>query len=278
MAGETLQVALVTDVFHDEQGPDRLLARLQEARARGAELAVLPELPLNSWCPARRTPGERDAEPPGGPRQEAQARAARAAGIALLGGVILLDPATGRRHNTALLFDAAGRLLYRYAKLHLPAEEGYWETDHYEAGEELPRPVAVHGFPVGIQICSDSNRPEPTHILGALGALAVLAPRATPPETYERWRLVLRANAVTSGLYVVSVNRPGPEPGTSIGGPSLAIAPDGSVLVETTDPLSVITLAKGAVEAARVAYPGYLPVRGELYAEGWRGTLESEGG
>ena len=270
MASDTLKVALVTEVFHDPEGRDRLRAMLARARDQGAELAVLPELPLNSWCPAGRVPDDADAEGPEGPRQRALAGAAHAAGVALLGGAILRDPASGRRHNTALLFDARGEEVARYAKLHLPAEEGYWETDHYQPGGELPGPVEIMGFPLGLQICSDVNRPEPTHVLGALGALAVLAPRATPPESWERWRLVLRANAVTSGLYVVSVNRPRPEAGAPIGGPSVAIAPDGRVLLETHEPLSCVTLERGAVEAASRTYPGYLPVRSALYAEGWR--------
>ena len=37
--------------------------------------------------------------------------------------------------------------------------------------------------------------------------------------------MILRANAVMSGAFVVSVNRPRPEPGASIGGPSIAIDP-----------------------------------------------------
>jgi predicted amidohydrolase len=269
MSRDSLTVALVTDVFHDETGDERLLARLREARALGAELAILPELPLNSWCPAGRTTDEKDAEPPDGRRQQAMARAARAAGLALLGGAIVRDPATGRRHNTALLFDAGGAVLARYQKLHVPWEEGYWEADHYEAGDEPPEPVDVGGFPVGIQICSDVNRPEATHALGARGALALLAPRATPPQTWERWRIVLRANAVTSSLYVVSVNRPLPEPGTSIGGPSLVVAPDGSVVAEGTDPVMVARLERSVVEAARRTYPGYLAVRSDLYARAW---------
>jgi predicted amidohydrolase len=189
--------------------------------------------------------------------------------LAVLGGAIVREPVGGRRHNTALLVDERGEVLARYAKLHVPWEEGYWEADHYEPGNEPPAPVELNGFPLGIQICSDVNRPEPSHLLGALGALAILVPRATPPQTYERWRLVLRAVAVTSCLYVISVNRPGPEPGTSIGGPSLAIAPDGSVMLETDQPLAVVTLERGVVEAARRTYPGYLAIRSDIYAQGW---------
>jgi predicted amidohydrolase len=267
--GSSLAVALVTEVFHDPGGPDRLVARLREARGLGAELAVLPELPLNEWCPAGRTPSDADAEAPGGPREQAMGRAARAAGIRVLGGAIVQDPRSGSRHNTALLFDETGEVAARYRKLHLPWEEGYWEADHYSAGEELPRPVEVGGFPVGIQICSDINRPQVAHILSALGARAVLVPRATPPDTFHRWRIVFRSIAITAAVHVVSVNRPGPEPGTSMGGPSIVVAPDGEVAVETTAPLEVVRLTTQAVEKAREGYPGYLAVRGSLYARGW---------
>jgi predicted amidohydrolase len=274
MSRDSLTVALVTDVFHDDPAGERLRERLEGARAAGAELAVLPELPLDPWSPATRTPSESDAEAPGGRREQALTKAARESATAVLGGLIVRDPGSGRRHNTALLVDAAGSVLARYAKLHVPWEDGYWEADHYAPGVQLPAPVELGGFPLGVQICSDVNRPEPSHLLGAQGALAILVPRATPPQTYERWRLVLRANAVTSALYVVSVNRPGPEPGTSIGGPSLAIAPDGSVLLETTAPVAVVTLERGVVEAARKTYPGYLPIRSDLYAEGWRRVVD----
>lgn len=271
---DALVVALVTEVFHEPDGADRLERRLREARKRGARLAVLPELPLNRWCPSTREPSEEDAEGPSGFRQAAQARAASRAGLFLMGGAIVRDPDSGRRHNTALLWDPSGTVVASYRKLHLPSEEGFWESDHYEPGVELPEVESVEGFPLGIQICSDVNRPQVTQVLGALGARAVVAPRATPPETYRRWRLVLRANAVTSGLWVVSVNRSGPEPGTSIGGPSLVVAPDGQVVAETTDPLSVVHLQREAVEEARRTYPGYLAIRGELYRLGWERVMD----
>ena len=269
-----LTVALVTEVFHGGGGPERLERRLRQARERGAELAVLPELPLHPWSPATKEPRDEDAEPPGGPRHRLQAAAAREAGLALLGGSIVRDPASGRRHNTALLFDPRGELMASYAKLHVPEEEGFWETSHYQAGEETPRVVEGLGLPLGIQICSDVNRPELCHVLGARGAGVILAPRATPEETWPRWRLVLRANAVTSGTWVVSVNRPGPEAGVGIGGPSAVMAPDGSVRLETTESLALVRLDRKSLERARRDYPGYLAVRADLYARAWSEVLE----
>ena len=102
-----------------------------------------------------------------------------------------------------------------------------------------------------------------------MGAEAILVPRATPPETWARWELVLRANAVTSCAYVISVNRPGTLSGGVIGGASVAIGPNGNVLLETTEPVAAVTLERGALEAARRAYPGYLDVRSRVYADAW---------
>ena len=51
---DALTVALVSEVFHDPAGPARLRSFLEEAKRRGAELAVLPELPLHPWVPATR--------------------------------------------------------------------------------------------------------------------------------------------------------------------------------------------------------------------------------
>jgi hypothetical protein len=41
------------------------------------------------------------------------------------------------------------------------------------------------------------------------------------------------------------------------------------VIVETPDPLEIVTLRGEALEAARSGYPGYLEVRPEMYAAAW---------
>jgi len=271
---QSLTVALITDVFPHRDEEERLLAHLRKAKARGAQLAVLPELPLNRWAPLSQIPSEADAEPPYGPRESAMAVAARATGLAVLGGAIVRDQANGRRHNTAVLFGADGEELLRYRKIHLPDEDGYWEAHHYDPGGELQAPADVGGFGIGVQVCSDANRPQGCNALAAMGADAILLPRATPAETYPRWRLVLRANAVTSCAYVISVNRPGTRSQGVIGGPSMVAGPSGEVLLETRDPVATITLEKSALARARQEYPGYLDVRADVYAGAWRAARE----
>jgi predicted amidohydrolase len=196
--------------------------------------------------------------------------AARDVGIGLIGGAIIRDPKTGRCHNTALVFDRLGELIGSYRKLHLPEEEGFWETSHYDPGDEPPS--VIHGLPlaIGIQTCSDVNRPEGSHLLGALGAEVIVCPRATEVATFPRWKTVLTANAITSCTYVISVPRPQPEFGVPLGGPSFAVDPSGEVLAEGTEPLMLVSVDRNVLEQMRGRYPGYLPVRAELYAQGWK--------
>jgi N-carbamoylputrescine amidase len=274
---DRLTVALVSDTFWEPDGEVRLRETLAEAAERGADVAVLPELPMNPWTPAGQEPRDDDAEPMDGPRATAQANAAREAQIGLIGGIIHRDGPAGRRTSRALVIDREGQVRGTYEKLHLPEEPGFWETSHYEPGDAAPRTSDAFGLPVGVQLCSDTNRPEGTHLLGAQGAMAVLIPRATEEATYQRWKLVFRANALTTCCWVVSVNRPHPEGGVAIGGPSIVVDPRGDVVVETTDRLAIATLDAASVTDARKKSPGYLPVRARLYAEGWSEVAGRDG-
>jgi N-carbamoylputrescine amidase len=272
--GATLTVALISETFFGDGARQRLIERLREAKDAGAELAVLPEIACNPWSPATKESRDDDEEPVGGPRHTMQAEAAREVGIGLVGAAIVRDVRTNTRRNRALVFSPAGELLGTYEKLHLPEEPGFWETSHYVPGTRFPRRIDGFSMPVGVQICSDINRPGGCHILGAQGVEVVLAPRCTEAATYHRWRPVFISNAISSCAYLLSVNRPTQEQGVLIGGASIAVAPTGEVLLETTERLAVVTLEHDVVARARVEYPGYLPVRADLYSEGWAWAAE----
>ncbi|MCA9705207.1 MAG: carbon-nitrogen hydrolase family protein, partial [Myxococcales bacterium] len=163
-----LRVALVSEVFFGPDASTRLAEHLQRARAGGAQLVLLPELPLQPWAPATRQVHDDDAEPRGGPRQRMLADAARQVGIAVVGGAIVVEG--DHRENQAFVVDATGAERGRYSKLHLPQEPWFWEADHYRPGDGALPLMALHGVPFGLQICSDINRPQGAHILAARGA------------------------------------------------------------------------------------------------------------
>ncbi len=275
MADGKLTVALISEVFFEPGSEVRLHEVLAEARARGADLAVLPEIPLNPWSPATAEPREEDAESPGGPRQQRLQEAARQQGIGVLGGAIVRDD-NGTRHTTALVIDTEGKLVTTYMKVHLPEEPGFWETSHYQPGDRPPVPIRNFAMPFGIQICSDINRPTGSHILSAMGAEVILCPRATETSTFDRWRLVFRANAMTACCYVLSVCRPRPEQGVNLGGPSIVVDPNGEILEETAEPICLVELSSAVVQEARVKYPGYLAEPASVYAAGWRAAAQEK--
>lgn len=269
MSGDgELGVALIHRLFHGPGADAELVDCLVDAKNRGASLAVLPELPLDHWIPGTEERRAEDSEPVGGGRQRRLALAAETAGLAVLGGAIVDEPGTRQRHNTALLHDRDGSELLRYRKVHLPEEEGFWEASQYEPGRTPPDVVEVGGVRVGVQICSDVNRPSGTHIVAARGAELLLVPRATGVASHERWMLVLRSLALMHAVYLVSVNRP-EEPGMDTGAPSVAIGPDGEVLLETTEPSSVVRVSRSRLREARDGYPGYLRHAPDVYAQGW---------
>jgi omega-amidase len=235
-----------------------LLAQIAPTRLPEADVVVLPELPFQPWFPAVRevSPGEE------GEGLLAQQAALRRRGYLLGGGLV-------NRRNVACLWGPGGELCLRYEKLHLPQEPGFWEADHYDPGNEAPQVCDAMGFPVGVQLCSDIQRPFGSTYLQAQGAGAILVPRATESGTYERWRLVFQAIARMCCCYVLSVNRPGPEFGVPLGGPSVAVDPWGEILAETTEPELFVHLSVRDLLRARADYPGYLANPVEVYAQGW---------
>ena len=70
---------------------------------------------------------------------------------------------------------------------------------------------------------------------------------------------------------------PPPEDGVLIGGPSAAFDPNGELLVETTDRMALVTIDTEVVRGARIAYPGYLPTRAELYSAAWAEVAGRDG-
>ncbi len=115
----------------------RLIAMLEEAAAKGARLAVFPELPLTTFFP--RWPIEDEAEllacfEPAMPNPNVQPLfdRARALGVGFYLGYAELDRAAfddgpgdngavrRRGYNTSILVSPEGEIIGKYRKVHLP--------------------------------------------------------------------------------------------------------------------------------------------------------------
>ncbi|MEP6703102.1 MAG: carbon-nitrogen hydrolase family protein [Betaproteobacteria bacterium] len=208
-------------------------ALLHEAKARGAELALLPEY----FCIL----GQRDrdklavAEADGqGVIQDFLAAAARAHQMWVIGGTLPLrtdDP--GRAFNTSLVFDPSGRRVARYDKIHLfRFEQG---TEKYDESRTLIAGREVRSFDspcgrVGLSVCYDLRFPELYRALGDC-ALIVVPSAFTATTGAAHWEILLRARAIENQCYVLAAAQGGLHPnGRSTHGDSILIDPWGRIM------------------------------------------------
>jgi nitrilase len=182
---------------------------LEQAAARGAQLAVLPE---NFAIMARRARdrqavAEQDGD---GPIQSMLAAAARDLKITIVGGTMPLIVAGETRVAAAsLVYGPDGARIGRYDKIHLfdvnvpDAAESHRES----AGMVPGRTVTVFDTPVGrlgVAVCYDLRFPELFRRMSQQGAEIFALPAAfTVPTGKAHWDLLNRARAVENLCHLV---------------------------------------------------------------------------
>jgi N-carbamoylputrescine amidase len=175
--------------------------------------------------------------------------AAAEAGAVVVAPIYELDPASGKRFNTAVVIDERGELLGLYRKTHIPSGKneraGFSETYYYEPSDgRMPRGPAVLGdnpyFPafetsfgrIGVAICYDRHFEGVVHELAHAGAELILCPAVTFGAHSERmWELEFAVDAARNGVYVGGSNRRGSEEpwGVEFFGQSHFVGPTGPV-------------------------------------------------
>ena len=235
---------------------------LREAKDAGAEIACLPE--NFGFIGLRDTDKQQIAETDGdGPAQAFLRNTARELKLWILGGTInLRDGAGGRVTNSSLLFDADGKRVARYDKIHLfdvtipGRHDQYRESDTIVPG----RRVVLADTPVGrlgLSVCYDMRFPELYRDLVAQGAEWLAMPAAfTVPTGIAHWEPILRARAIENLCYVVAPAQSGTHTsGRETYGDTLIVDYWGKILARLERGSGVITaqfdLAKQADTRAR---------------------------
>ncbi|HYN75562.1 MAG TPA: carbon-nitrogen family hydrolase [Candidatus Limnocylindria bacterium] len=210
----------------------RRASALQDVRAcAGADLVVLPELwPQGGFTYARWAD---EAEPVDGPTVSALGEVARELGAHVHAGSIIERDGDGRLFNTSVLLDPAGAVVVTYRKIHLFGfAEG--EPTLLSAGTDVVVADTALG-PIGLATCYDLRFPEMFRALVDAGAELVLIPAAWPAVRVDHWSLLARARAVEDQVVVVAANTAGQQAGKQMGGRSVVVDAQGTVLAEAGD-------------------------------------------
>ncbi len=138
-----------------------------------------------------------------------------------------IDAKEGRYYNSVKIVDTIQSYgLYR--KRHLfPGEEIVFEQR--KNGSELIN--TPHGS-FGVMICYDLRFPDISRTLVQQGADMLLCCAQWPSDRIQHWRILNIARAIENQIFVVACNGIGKNNGIDLGGNSMIIGPDGTVLVE----------------------------------------------
>jgi nitrilase len=206
-----------------------------DAAAQGAKLVALPEYfcILGMRDTDKVAAREKDGE---GPIQDFLAGAAKRHGVWLVGGSVPLassDPAKVR--NSCLIYDAQGRRVARYDKIHLfgleLGAERFEEARTIEPGD---RPCAIDS-PFGriaVSVCYDVRFPELYRALAPMDI--ILVPSAFTATTGRaHWETLLRARAIENLAWVLAPAQGGKHAnGRRTHGHSMVVDPWGKVVAE----------------------------------------------
>lgn len=258
---------------------DRLVALLETAAARGAQLVVFPELALTTFFPRWfiETTQELDrhferAMP--NPQCQRLFDRARELGVGFyLGHAELTED--GRRFNSAVTVGPDGAILAKYRKVHLPgsvepragARFQQLEKRYFAYGDlgfpAFRAPCEWHRAVMGMLICNDRRWPEAWRCYGLQGVELMLMgynsagydPNGGDTESADlrsfHSTLAAQANAYMNATWAVSVAKAGVEDGSALIGGSCIVGPDGVVVAETRTLGDEVILAACDLDACR---------------------------
>ena len=222
----TVYLVQLDCVWEDKQANfDRVSALLEEERPAVGSLIVLPEMfatgfSFNTALTKQTVNREYD---------EFLRLLAQKHRCCVVGGAVS-ESRSGRCRNEAVVFDAQGRELTRYAKIQ-PFNIG-GEGAAYEAGDK----VCVFewgGFKIAPFICYDLRFPElAREAVLKHGAEVLIYIASWPSKRYQHWLTLLQARAIENLAYVIGVNRAGQDPQFTYAGRSVVVDPHGVVIAD----------------------------------------------
>jgi len=237
-------------------------ARLEEAAAAGADLAVFPEcaIPGYMWDSAEEALPYAEEIP--GPTTEAFERECARLNIHAITG--LLERDNGTLYNAAILVGPEG-LIGSYRKTHLP----FLGVDRFVTpGDELKVFDTAIGR-IGLIICYDLRFPEATRTLALAGADIVALPTNFPMAARLQCEIIAPARAAENRIYLLVANRVGKERWGEFCGRSQIVDPFGNRLAETDVTSETLLVADVDLDKARDK-DYVVPGEYELYLFGHR--------
>ena len=236
-------------------------AKIAEAKTRGADIVVLPEL----WSTAydlEHAAAHASALDAG--MFATIASVARENQIAVVGS--LMESFNGKVYNTATFIDARGNRVGMYRKLHLVP---MLDEDKYLTGGDDAQVFDATFGKFALGVCYDLRFPELWRHYALAGARLAFLPAEWPQQRIAHWRTLLPARAIENQVFMIGCNRVGTSKDQTFGGHSMIVNPWGEILVEG-DERAALLLAQidlALVDQVRQRVPVFRDRRADVYAK-----------
>ena len=240
---------------------DNARAKIVEAKARGADMVLLPELWSSAYdlehAAAYASPLDRGMF-------AAIANLARENQIAIVGS--LLEARDGKFYNTATFHDALGNQIGAYRKLHLVP---MLDEDKFLAGGDDAQVCAAPFGKFALAICYDLRFPELWRHYALDSALLIFILAEWPQRRIAHWRALLPARAIENQIFIAGCNRVGASKGETFGGNSMIVNPWGEILAQgdEREALLIAQIDLDLVDQARAQVPVFRDRRADVYGE-----------
>ncbi|RKK04721.1 N-carbamoyl-D-amino-acid hydrolase [Pseudoroseomonas wenyumeiae] len=256
----------------------RMIALLEEAAAKGAQLVVFPELAFTTFFPRWLLSGEEVESyfEPAMPNPQVQPLFDRAKelGVGFYVGYAELTP-EGQHFNSAITVGPDGIILGKYRKVHLPGSVEPREGARFQQLEKRYFEYGDLGFPafrgaeswhrpvMGMLVCNDRRWPEAWRVYGLQDVeLMVMGYNSaaydpnggsTENESIRTFHstLAAQANAYMNATWAVSVAKAGNEDGSGLIGGSCIVDPNGVVVAEAKSLADEVVVAEIDLDACR---------------------------
>lgn len=263
---------------------EKACAMLEEAAAKGAKVACLPELFLTDYFCQKLDAKNFDlAEPVDGPTTQTFQKLAKKAGMIIVNS-IFEKAANGLYYNTVVVIEKDGAIRGTYRKMHIPHDPLFEEKYYFTPGDLGFRAHDTSVGKLGTLICWDQWYPEGARLTAMQGADILFYPTAIgwhPSEKAEwgtsqvdAWETIQRAHAIANGVYVCAVNRIGHEGAKDAGieffGHSFICDPYGRVLAmgsHDKEEILTATVDPAMIEEKRRNWPFFRDRRVDAYGK-----------
>lgn len=232
-----------------DENLNRALSLSRKAAADGAQFVCLPELFRSPYfckepsCSADYTEHELSV------LTDTLSSCAKELGVVLIAGSIYEETAEGELYNTALVFDADGKQLGSYRKMHIPHDPSFYELCYFKPGESGFRVFETKFARISVLICYDQWFPEAARSAALMGAEIIFYPTAIGTVEHlsedegswqSYWERVQQGHAGANNVVVAAVNRVGREGSSRFWGGSFAANAVGEIIKKAGNETEVL--------------------------------------